>query len=95
MFLISMRGTEEKGAFSVINEKGEKVIYLFEEKDDVSRFAMQLEESGYPKTEIIEYEDKQLLITCELTNTKYTIIRPDDIVVPPVIADDNLRESTL
>ena len=95
MFLISMRGTEEKGAFSVINEKGEKVIYLFEEKDDVSRFAMQLEESGYPKTEIIEYEDKQLLITCELTNTKYTIIIPDDIVVPPVIADDNLRESTL
>ena len=46
MFLISMRGTEEKGAFSVINEKGEKVIYLFEEKDDVSRFAMQLEEAS-------------------------------------------------
>jgi hypothetical protein len=95
MFLISMKGTEEKGAFSVINEKGEKVIYIFQDEDDVSRFAMQLEESGFPKTEIVEYEDKQLIITCELTNTKYTIIRPDDIVVPPLIADDNPRESTL
>ena len=95
MFLISMKGTEEKGAFSVINEKGEKVIYLFQDEDDVSRFAMQLEESGFPKTEIVEYEDKQLLITCELTNTKYTIIKPDDIVVPPVIDNDNFRESTL
>lgn len=93
MYLIAMKGLEEKGAFSVINEKGEKVIYLFQEHDDVSRFAMQLEESGYPKTEIIEYEDKHLLITCELTNTKYTIIRPEDIVVPPVIDNDNLRES--
>jgi hypothetical protein len=95
MFLISMKGSKEKGAFSVINEKGEKVIYLFQDEDDVSRFAMQLEESGFPKTEIVEYEDKQLLITCELTNTKYTIIKPDDIVVPPVIDNDNFRESTL
>jgi hypothetical protein len=95
MFLIAMNGLEEKGAFSVINEKGEKVIYLFQEEDDVSRFAMQLENSGYPNPKIVEYEDKQLIITCELTNTKYTIIRPNDIVVPPVIDNDNLRESTL
>lgn len=85
MYLISMKGEDEKGAFSVINEKGEKVIYLFQERDDVLRFAMLMEESGYPKTEVLEYEEKQLLITCELTNTKYTIIRPDDIVVPPLI----------
>ena len=95
MFLISLKDAEKEGAFSVINEKGEKVVYLFQERDDVSRFAMQLEESGYPKTEIFEYEEKQLVITCQLTNTKYTIIRPDDIVVPPLIADDNPRESTL
>jgi hypothetical protein len=56
---------------------------------------MQLEESGYPKTEIFEYDEKQLVITCQLTNTKYTIIRPDDIVVPPLIDNDNFRESTL
>lgn len=91
MFLISMKGAKEKGAFSVINEKGEKVIYLFQEVDDVERFAMQLEESGYPKTEIREYEDKQLLITCELTNTKYSIITPDDIVVPPIFDEQDLK----
>lgn len=88
MYLISMKGATEKGAFSVINEKGEKVIYIFQDKDDVTRFAMQLEESGYPETEIKEYEDRQILITCELTNTKYSIIRPDDIVVPPIF-DEN------
>jgi hypothetical protein len=88
MYLIAMKDSDEKGAFSVINEKGEKVIYLFQEHDDVSRFAMQLEDGGYPKTEILEYEDKQILVTCELTNTKYTIITPEDIVVPPVLDND-------
>lgn len=90
-----MKGSKDEGAFSVINEKGQKVIYLFEEKDDVSRFAMQLEEGGYPKPEILEYEDKQILVTCELTNTKYTIITPEDIVIPPVIDNDSSRESPL
>lgn len=95
MYLIALKGIDEKGAFSVINEKGQKVIYLFQEHDDVLRFAMQLEEGGYPKTEILEYEDKQILVTCELTNTKYTIITPEDIVIPPAIHNDSSRESPL
>lgn len=85
MYLIAINNN---GAFSVIDEEGDKVIYLFQEYDDVSRFAMQLEECGFDKTEIIEYEDKQLLRTCELTNTKYAVIRPDDVVVPPLIDND-------
>jgi hypothetical protein len=92
MYLIAINNN---GAFSVINEEGDKVVYLFQEYDDVSRFAMQLEECGFDKTEIIEYEDKQLLRTCELTNTKYAVIRPDDVVVPPLIDNDNSRKSTL
>jgi hypothetical protein len=92
MYLIAINNN---GAFSVIDDEGDKVVYLFQEYDDVARFAMQLEECGFEKTEIIEYEDKQLLRTCELTNTKYAVIRPDDVVVPPLIDNDNPRKSTL
>lgn len=92
MYLIAINNN---GAFSVIDDKGDKVVYLFQEYDDVSRFAMQLEECGFNKTEIVEYEDKQLIRTCELTNTKYAVIKPDDVVVPPLIDNDNPRKSTL
>lgn len=92
MFLIAMN---DNGAFSVINDDGDKIIYLFQEYDDVLRFAMQLEEIGFDRTKIVEYEDKQLIRTCELTNTKYAVIKPDDVVVPPLIDNDNPRKSTL
>jgi hypothetical protein len=88
MFLIAMNETPDKGAFSVINERGEKVIYMFEEHDDALRFALQLEGSGFTKVEVREYDTKQVLRTCELTNTKYTIIKPEDIVIPPVISNE-------
>jgi hypothetical protein len=83
MFLITLKEHEDKGAFSVTNESGNKVLYLFQESDDALRFSMQLEDNGYPQTKIVECEDKKIIYTCELTNTKYTIIRPEDLVVPP------------
>jgi hypothetical protein len=84
MFLITLKETPERGAFSVTNEKGNKILYLFQQSDDALRFSMQLEENGYPKTEIVECEDRKIIYTCELTNTKYAIIKPEDLVVPPV-----------
>ena len=85
MFLITLKAQPEKGAFAVTNEKNEKIIYLFNEYDDALRFSMQLEDNGYPVTEIVECEDRQIIYTCELTNTKYVIIKAEDLVVPPIL----------
>ena len=39
MFLITISGKEEEGAYSVLDGDGEKALYLFEEEDDAERYA--------------------------------------------------------
>jgi hypothetical protein len=83
MFILTINGREKEGAYSVMDEKGEQVLYLFEEEDDAMRYAMMLEEDGYPEMHVIEIEDEVMIKTCELHDYQYAIITPDDIVVPP------------
>ena len=44
MFILTVEGKEDKGAYSVVNDTGDKILYLFEEEDDATRYAMQLED---------------------------------------------------
>lgn len=83
MFLITVNGKETEGAYSVMNEEGDQVLYLFEEEDDAVRYAMMLEQDGYPEMHVIEIEDEVMLKTCKMHGYQYTVITPDDIVVPP------------
>ncbi len=83
MFLLTIDGRETEGAYSVRNEDGEQILYLFEEEDDAVRFAMMLEEDGYPEMHVLEIEDDLMIKTCETHGYQYTIITPDDIVIPP------------
>jgi hypothetical protein len=83
MFILTINGREKEGAYSVMNEEGEQVLYLFEEEDDAMRYAMMLEEDGYPEMHVIEIEDDVMIKTCEVHNYQYTIITSDDIVIPP------------
>lgn len=83
MFIITLDGKETEGAYSVINEDGEQIIYLFEEEDDATRYAMLLEEDGYPDMHVIEVEDDLMIRTCQSHGYQYTIITPNDIVIPP------------
>jgi hypothetical protein len=83
MFILTINGKEEEGAYSVQNEDGEQILYLFEEEDDAVRFALMLEEDGYPEMHVMEIENELMLKTCEIHGYQYTIITPDDIVIPP------------
>jgi hypothetical protein len=83
MFILTINGREKEGAYSVMNDEGEHILYLFQEEDDASRYAMMLEEDGYPEMHVIEIEDHVMIKTCELHDYQYTIITPDDIVIPP------------
>ncbi len=49
MYIITIDGREDEGAYSVRNDYGEQVLYIFEEEDDAVRFAMMLEEGGSPE----------------------------------------------
>jgi len=56
---------------------------LFEQSDDATRFAYQLEDDGYPEMNVIEVEDEVMLKTCHVHNYNFTVITPNDIVIPP------------
>ena len=83
MFILTVHGREEEGAYSVKNDDGEQILYLFEEEDDATRYAMMLEEDGYPEMHIIEIDDEVMLTTCNIHGYQYSIITPNDIVIPP------------
>ena len=87
MFILTINGKEKEGAYSVTDDEGDQILYLFQEEDDATRYAIMLEEDGYPEMHIIEIEDDVMLKTCEMHGYQYTVITPDDIVIPPTDHD--------
>jgi hypothetical protein len=83
MYIVVIEGEEDRGAYSVADENGENVLYIWENKDDVERFAMMLEQSGSPKMKLVEVEEELLFETCSQHGYLYAIIGNNDLVVPP------------
>ena len=83
MYLLSVVGKESKGAYSVKDEAGEQVLYLFVKSDDAMRYAMMLEDMDYPEMHVVEIDGDVITKTCEMHGYNYTIITPNDIVIPP------------
>ena len=88
MYLLTMAGREQEGAYTVPNDDGDDILYLFQEEDDATRYALLLEEDGHPEMHIIEVEDRVMVKTCEMHGYQYVLITPDDIVIPPNIDYD-------
>ena len=83
MFILTVNGKETEGAYSVTDDDGEQILYLFEEEDDAVRYAMMLEEDGSPEMHVIEIEDDVMIKTCEIHDYRFTFITPNDFVIPP------------
>jgi hypothetical protein len=83
MFILTIDGRETEGAYAVLDEDGDHILYIFEEEDDAMRFAMMLEDQNFPEMNVIEVDDDLMIKTCEMQNYQYTIITKDDIVIPP------------
>ncbi len=88
MFILTLEGKEDEGAYSVQNEDGEHILYLFEQEDDATRYAMMLEDNDYPEMYVIEVEPDMMIGVCEDHGYGYTIITPNDIVIPPITKND-------
>ena len=93
MYLLSLKGDEQDGAYAVLNKYGEKVLFLFQKEDDAERYAMQLETEEGKKMDVVEVDDNLAIVTCRRYNYQYTVITPNDIVIPPKILDDNFSEN--
>tara|TARA_B100001094_G_scaffold1583_1_gene1409 strand:+ start:201 stop:482 length:282 start_codon:yes stop_codon:yes gene_type:complete len=93
MYLLTLKDSEAEGAYAVADKYGEKVLFLFQKEDDAERYAMQIEgQEDNKQMTVIEVDDNLAIITCRRYNYKYTVITPNDIIIPPII-DDNIPEN--
>ena len=85
MFLLTLRDKKDEGAYAVQDTDGDKVLFMFEDEDDATRYAMmlELEKSNYSEMDVIEVDDELAIKTCKMHNYKYAVITPNDIVIPP------------
>ena len=65
MYILTIAGKENDGAYSVTDDDGEQVLYLFEEEDDATRFAYQLEPT-------VTYTDKDTTSVNPEDHVKFT-----------------------
>jgi len=88
MFLLTLKDRKDDGAYAVQNKRGEKVLFLFEEEDDATRYALMLgEQEEDAKMEVVEVDGALAIRTCKLYNYRYAVITPNDIVIPPKLND--------
>jgi len=88
MYILTVNDRETDGAYSVADESGENILYIWEKRDDAARFAMMLENEGSPEMRIIEIDDDIMIKTCEMSDYKYAIFSENDLVIPPKIKHD-------
>ncbi|NBW58765.1 DUF3110 domain-containing protein, partial [bacterium] len=83
MFLLTLRDRKDDGAYAVQDQYGHKVLFLFEEEDDATRYALMLEDQEDTLMDVVEVDDELAIKTCKMYNYRYAVITPDDIVIPP------------
>ena len=83
MFILTIEGKEKEGAYAVADKKGGQILYIFEEEDDAERYAMMLEDDGYPDMNVVEVDEELMIKTCHIHGHEYAVITKNDIVIPP------------
>ncbi len=93
MFLLTIKEKKDEGAYAVEDRDGDKVLFLFEKKDDADRYAMQLEAQEDGLMDVVDVNSDLAIKTCRMYNYKYAVIKPNDIVIPPKDKYDNIPEN--
>jgi hypothetical protein len=83
MFLLTLKDQKDDGAYAVQNHYGEKVLFMFEEEDDATRYALMLKDQEETEMDVVEVDDELAIMTCKRYNYKYAVVSSDDIVIPP------------
>jgi len=83
MFIVTLENHPE-GVYSVFDDSEDRVIPIFTEEEDADRYLMMLEEDDdYPPMQIVEMEDYAIITACQDRGQKFSIITPDDFLIPP------------
>ena len=94
LYILTIKGHEDEGAYAVNDDDGEKALYMFENQDDATRYGGLLEAEDYPPMSIVEIQPELAIQTCHMYNYRYVIITEDDFVIPPR-ENDNIQKDTM
>ena len=89
MFILTDNKTN--GVYAVRDDKTvERVVQIFLDKDDATRYYDMLKAIDYPRLlDVTEVEEDQVKENCKLHGYAFTIITPDEVVVPPQTKNDH------
>tara|TARA_R100000005_G_scaffold95602_1_gene77821 strand:+ start:335 stop:583 length:249 start_codon:yes stop_codon:yes gene_type:complete len=76
--------TRTGGIYAVNTKDFSKSVTVFEDRDDAVRYITLLEADDYEdKLEIMEVERDVIAVNCNTYGYNYSIIKKDDLIVPP------------
>lgn len=83
MFVLTIENHPE-GVYSVFDESENRVIPIFLANDDAERYLMMMQsEEDYPPMQVVEMEDHVIIGACQDRGQRFSIITPDDFLIPP------------
>ena len=86
MFVLTIENHPE-GVYSVFDEAENRVIPIFLANEDAERYLMMMEEEEYPPMQVVEMEDHVIIGACQERGQRFSIITPDDFLIPPDDSD--------
>jgi|TARA_B100000073_G_scaffold347965_1_gene364267 flagellar biosynthesis regulator FlaF len=77
--------TKTGGVYAVRDDESvDRVVQMFVDKDDAVRYYEMLKDLNYTRElEVKEIEETQVKDNCVSYGYRFTVITPDDIVIPP------------
>jgi len=85
MYVITLKDNPQ-GIYSVFDDKEQRIVPIFVEEDDADRYVIQLEtDEENPELEVLETEPEQIIHACRQQGQRFSIITPDDFIIPPDI----------
>jgi len=82
MYVLTLEDHAE-GVYSVYDDQKNRVIPIFQVEDDADRYLEMLEDRDYPAMTVVEMEDHVIIGACQDRGQKFSIITPDDFLIPP------------
>jgi len=82
MFVLTIANQPE-GVFSLHDDDENRVIPIWTEVDDANRYLMMIQEEDYPDMQVVEMEDHVIIGACQDRGQRFSIITPDDFLIPP------------
>ena len=85
MYVITLKDNPQ-GIYSVFDDKEQRIVPIFVEEDDADRYVMALEDDDEnPELEVVETEPDKIIHACRSQGQRFSIITPDDFIIPPDI----------